>query len=265
MVLRLTPRMLALLAAVALSAAAGCSGKPVPSDEALLRASFEQYKRAALRSDGSAVVPLLTRESLAYYDRLRSLALTGTQAQLDAARHIERMQVWMFRQLLTAEELSAMSREEVVGYVFDKHMMGEDLEESSAIDTLQIEGTVASARHVARGRPAGGPIREVTFRWEKGRNGQWSFDVLHTVALMELQLDDLHKLDPTKRKEELAQNIVQLFTNRELEPEHYAPMLGAANDPASSDPKGEDQLSGPRTVASTNGIFKDDKSDQGQE
>lgn len=234
-VVRLTPCVFAWLAAAALTAAAGCSTKPAPSDEALVRTAFEQYKRAALKSDGSAVVPLLTPESLAYYDRLRNLALTGTETELDKIRHVERMQVWMFRQLLSAEELSAMSREELVAYVFDKHMMGEDLEKSSAIDTLQIERTTATARHLARGRPAGGPIREVTFRWEKGKDGQWRLDLLHAVALMELQLDDIHHMDPTKSKERLAQLIVQAFTRTELDPDHYEPMLAARQEKESEE------------------------------
>ena len=233
--MRLTSRMFALLAAVALTAAAGCSTKPVPSDEALIRASFEQYKGAARKSDGSAVVPLLTPESLAHYDRLRNLALTGTEAELDKTRYVERMQVWMFRQLLTSEELGAMSREELGAYVFDKHMMGEDLEESSSFDTLEIEGSTATARHIARGRPAGGPIREVTFQWKKGSDGQWRLDLLHTVALMEVQLDDVHKMEPTNPKEQLAQAIVQAFTNRELEAKHRQPMLAAASDSRSTD------------------------------
>lgn len=236
--MRLTPCVFAWLAAAALTAAAGCSTKPAPSDEALVRTAFEQYKRAALKSDGSAVVPLLTPESLAYYDRLRNLALTGTETELDKIRHVERMQVWMFRQLLSAEELGAMSREELGAYVFDKHMMGEDLEESSSFDTLQIEGSTATARHLARGRPAGGPIREVTFQWKKGSDGRWRLDLLHAVALMELQLDDIQKMQPDLSKEQLAEGIVQAFTNRELEPKHHQPMLAAASGPSSADPEG---------------------------
>ena len=220
--------MFVWLAAVALTIAAGCSRKSTLSDEALIRASFEQYKLAARKSDGSAVVPLLTTESLAHYDRLRKLALTGTEAELDKTRYVERMQVWMFRQLLSAEELGEMSRDELGAYVFDKHMMGEDLEESSSFDALQIEDSTATARHLARGRPAGGPIREATFQWKKGSDGQWRLDLLHAVALMELQLDDVHKMEPTNPKEQLARAIVQAFTNRELEPQHHQPMLAAA-------------------------------------
>lgn len=233
-----------LCAAAVAVAVGGFSRKPAASDEALppaasdeaqIRAAFEQYKAAALNSDGAAVVPLVTSESVAYYDRLRRLALTATEAELAEARYVERMQVWMFRQLLSAEELSAMSREELVAYVFDKHMMGEDLEKSSAIDTLQIERTTATARHLARGRPAGGPIREVTFRWEKGKDGQWRLDLLHAVALMELQLDDIHHMDPTKSKERLAQLIVQAFTRTELDPDHYEPMLAARQEKESEE------------------------------
>lgn len=238
MVVRPTPSIFVWLAAVALTIAAGCSTKPVPSDEALIRGSFEQYKRAARKSDGSAVVPLLTPESLAHYDRLRNLALTGTEAELDKARYIERMQVWMFRQLLSAEELGEMSREELGAYVFDKHMMGEDLEESSSFDNLEIEGSTATARHIARGRSAGGPIREVTFQWKKGSDGQWRLDLLHTVALMEVQLDDVHKMEPTNPKGQLARAIVQAFTNRELEPKHHQPMLAAASGSRSADLEG---------------------------
>ena len=237
MIAQLTPLRLAWLAAVTLATAAGCSQKPGPSDEALIRASFEQYKVAALQSDGSAVAPLLTEESLAHYDRLRNLALSGTEAEVDENRYVERMQVWMFRQLLSAEELGGMSSEQLVAYVFDKHMMGEDLEESSAIDSLQIKGATATARHLTRGRPAGGPIREVTFQWKKGSDDQWRLDLLHTVAVMELQFDDIHAMRADLPKDLLAEGIVQGFTKRELEPKHHQPMLVAASGSSAADRK----------------------------
>ena len=202
----------------------GCSRKPSTSDESRVHAAFEQYKQAARKSDGAAVAPLVTAQSVAHYERLRDLALTGTQAAIAELPYVKRIQIWMFRQLLTAENLRAMSGADVVAYVFDEHMMGRDLEETSAIDELQIEGTTATARHLARGRPAGGPIREVTLQWKKGEYGKWRLDLLHTLALMEVQLDDVHEMDPAKSKEELAQGIVQLFTRTELEPKHFEPI-----------------------------------------
>ncbi len=222
-------RFVAILA-VTVSLAGGCSQK---RERERIEASFESYKDAVLSKNGTAVAPLVSEESLRHYDRLREIALTDQSSELDALQWVDQMQVLMFRQLLTAQELGAMSPREVVAFVFDSNMLGKDLERTSTFDQLEIEGDVATARHVARGVPAGGPKREARFRWVKENDKEWSIDLLEAIALIQGHFDDTHRLDfPDMSEEKLAHAIVETFTQQRLQPSHFRPMMAvSADDP----------------------------------
>lgn len=224
-------RFVAVLA-VTVSLVGGCSQE---REREGIEASFESYKDAVLSKNGAAVAPLVSKESLRHYDRLRDIALTDESSELDTLQWVDQMQVLMFRQLVTVEELGAMSRREVVAFVFDRNMLGKDLERTSTFDQLEIEGDVATARHIVRGVPAGGPERGAKFRWVKD-DKEWRIDLLEAIALIQGHFDDTHRLDfPDVSEEKLAHGIVETFTQRKLQPDHFRPMMAVAADSPSDE------------------------------
>lgn len=222
-------RFVAVLA-VTVSLVGGCSQE---REREGIEASFESYKDAVLSKNGAAVAPLVSQESLRHYDRLRDIALTDESSELDTLQWVDQMQVLMFRQLVTVEELGAMSPQGVVAFVFDRKMLGKDLERTSTFDQLEIKGDVATARHIARGVSAGGPEREAKFRWVKEDDNVWRIDLLEAIALIQGHFDDTHRLDfPDVSEEKLAHGIVETFTQRKLELVHFRPMTASAPGPS---------------------------------
>lgn len=232
-------RRLVVLLTATLSCFGGCSSekRPAPDEAARIEASFGRYKEAVLLKNSSAVASVVSEGSLRHYDRLREIALNGEPKELEGLQWVDRMQVLMFRQLLVASELDAMSSREVVAFVFEKNMLGKDLERTSTFDKLRIEGEVATARHIVRGVPAGGPMREVWFRWAKRPDGDWDIDLQQAIGVIQGQFDDSHRVDfPELSEEELAHSIVEVFTQQKLRPDHFRPMMAVAADSPSKRP-----------------------------
>jgi hypothetical protein len=231
----MSTKRLHFVAALALTVflVGGCSQD---KERERIEASFESYKEAVLSKNGSAVAPLVSEGSLEHYDRLQEIALTDASSDFDTLQWVDQMQVLMFRQLLTAEELGARSPQEVVALAFDRKMIGKDLERTSTFDRLEIEGDAATARHIARGVPAGGPEREAHFRWVKEDDKEWRIDLVEVVALIQGHFDDTHRLDfPEVSEEKLAHGIVETFTQRKLQPDHFRPMMAVAADSPSDE------------------------------
>jgi hypothetical protein len=212
---------------VAAAAAAGMAASMVPDvarsaeaapsadgEAALIRSAFERYRQAAMSDDGGAIVHLVSGASVAHYGRLREVAMASAGSEAALQRFVDRMQVQMLRKLVAAERLAGMSPSEVVAYAFENRMLGEDLESSSGLDRVVVEGDVATARHVARGRPVGAPWREVTFGFRREQD-QWRLDLLHTLDVMEAQFHDVAATSGRK-PEELAETIVGVFTGEAI-------------------------------------------------
>lgn len=214
---------LAFVGALPTAGRAGVSQEgpdPAIGQERAVRAAFQRYKAAALADEGPAIPSLVTRASVEHYGRLRREATSGDPPALgqqdegDSLRLVDRMQIRMLRRLVDAKELAAMSPADVVAYAFQSRMLGEEFESSSTLDRIVIEGDVATARHLARGRAVGSPHREGTFRLVN-QDGEWRLDLLHTLDLMEAQIGDLAASSDISR-EEIADNIVQVFTGEAL-------------------------------------------------
>src|SRR5262245_13430973 len=111
----LRPALLAALASLLVAAASG--------DLEPVRRGFSAYKQALLAKDGNAAAQAVSANSLAYYDRLRALALSGTKSEIEALDGTEQVLILNLRVRAPAPLLRAGSSQALIAYAVGKGMI----------------------------------------------------------------------------------------------------------------------------------------------
>jgi hypothetical protein len=84
--------------------------QPMPAAEAAaVRAVLQGYLDAVQRHDGAAAARAVTRETRAYYARMRDLAMTAPEAKVRALSLMDRLSVLMYRHRVPADVLRTLT------------------------------------------------------------------------------------------------------------------------------------------------------------
>ena len=84
--------------------------RPMPAAEAAaVRAVLQGYLEAVRRNDGVAAARAVTRDTRAYYARMRDLAMTAPEAQVRALPLMDRLSVLMYRHRVPADVLRTLT------------------------------------------------------------------------------------------------------------------------------------------------------------
>lgn len=146
----------ALFAALMTAAAPAAAqpGEPAPpypplagADADAIRALVRDYQNAVLRRDGAAATPLVSRESRAYYARMRDMAVSAPEAQVRAAPLMDRLTILLYRHRVPADQLRALSGDAAFAHtIHDGWVTGVEGEEFAARVRIYGEGDRAIIR-----------------------------------------------------------------------------------------------------------------------
>lgn len=157
----------ALLAALATLAAPAAAQPVTPADAEAIRGVVREYQRAADRRDGAAAARLVTRDTRAWYGRMRDMAVSAPEAQVRAAPMMERFTVLLYRHRVPAAELRALPADSAFGYTIRAGWVAGHAEEDVASRAeIHGEGDRATLR-------LGG--EDTHFRREEG---VWRWDMM---------------------------------------------------------------------------------------
>ncbi len=166
--MRLAPLLALALATLAAS----------PDDSEAVRRGFSVYKEALLARDGAAAASAVSANSLAYYDRMRALALTGEKAEIQSLDGAEQMLVLSLRLHAPEPMLRSGTPAELIAHAVDRGMISPGTIARTELGAVEIEGDQADALLVVDGKPLGGG--EFRFRRE---GDVWKFDLEHATSL----------------------------------------------------------------------------------
>lgn len=152
-----------LCAAVAAPAAADST--------AAVTRSFKAYKSALERRDGSAAAAMVSSNSLAYYDRMRDLALTAQRQHLSVLEGTERMLVLSLRHSAPLELLKTASPAELLAYAVDEGLVSDTGIAKTELGEVTLQGERARCWIVIDGEPTRGVMQFVL------EEAVWKFDL----------------------------------------------------------------------------------------
>lgn len=145
---------------------------PTPAEEVTaVRASFEGYKQAILGQAGEKSVGFVDRNTLAYYQKMRDLALRGDQETIRALSTVDKLFVLSIRHRISPEEVELMTGESLFVYAVNQGWIGKASVINNEVGDITVSGTHATGVHLSRGKAT--PLKFVFQR----ENGKWKLDL----------------------------------------------------------------------------------------
>lgn len=160
--------LIALLVAGPLLARASDAGDSI-------RSVFSAYRTAIMEGKGEEAADLLSRSTLDYFDKMRTLALHGDAATVQALALVDQMQVMLFRLRVPVETLETLSAKGLVAYAVEQGWIGKTSVAKVTPGKVQSQGDDAMLHVRVNGKDAG-----PAFRFGREAVG-WRLDLVPTL------------------------------------------------------------------------------------
>jgi hypothetical protein len=138
---------------------------------AAVERAFAAYKAALAKRDGLRAVSAVSSNSLAYYDRMRKLALSAPKSELDELEGTERMLVLGLRHQAPLDLLESGTPGDLLAYAVNAALVSDTAVAKTELGEVTIEGDLARCWIVVDGQPTRGVLQ---FALE---DGGWRFDL----------------------------------------------------------------------------------------
>jgi hypothetical protein len=138
---------------------------------AAVERAFAAYKAALVKRDGARAVSAISSNSLAYYDRMRKLALSASRNELDALEGTARWLVLGLRHQAPPRLLESWTPGDLVAYAVDVALVSDTEVAKTELGEVTVQGDLARCWIVVDGKPTRGVLQ---FALE---DGEWKFDL----------------------------------------------------------------------------------------
>lgn len=143
--LSLTVGLLAV-ALVARSASGPVAGKEASQAEQEIAAAMASWVTAIAERRTEELASLVDSQGLAYYLRIKELALTGTPEELASLDETDQLQVMFFRLMVENGPLEQMTAAELLAFAVENGFIGMELRRSDTLGEIKVIGDRASGR-----------------------------------------------------------------------------------------------------------------------
>jgi hypothetical protein len=173
--------------------------------EAEVRATFERYKKAVLAHDGQKAVAEIDEQTLDYYARMRTAALTAPD--IHGLSLLDKLMIVRLRHELSPDQLSAMDGRALLAYAIGKGWVGDASVQRGGIGEVKVAGSTARGTMTLGGKPT---PAQLAFR--KSKRG-WLIDLMPLLAGAEPALRQLQK-NAKLSEDELVLKMIEEATGR---------------------------------------------------
>lgn len=170
---------LLIVAAVAGFAPTMPAGASTGKDEAEIRAVWANYEKHLQAKQGDELALLLASPAIAYYGRMKRLALTGTPEAVAKAGMLMRLSVYTVRHLATATELKAMDTRKFIAWNVNLGLVSTMGKHKVELVNIRVNGDRAEAA-IRAGASTSPPLFDFI-----REGGAWKIDVVKAVRVME--------------------------------------------------------------------------------
>ncbi len=177
------PAFVLFLAAAAVPTIAAVSPAPVLAapppaspEEREVAAVFESARTALAQKRGAAVVPMLSRASVAKLEAVRSAARSGGDSGLTNLEPAEKFAAMGLRRYVSPSDLRRMSLSELADHGIQHGWLDPNVIGSSGLGPVRVKGDRASALLLVDNRPALVPADFVR------EGGAWKIDVTNVFT-----------------------------------------------------------------------------------
>jgi len=181
----MTTMLVAAALALTPSPDAGARAPNAEATAAVLSA-FKAYQAALLRKDGPACARLVDSATLAYYQRMRDLALTGGAAEIKKLPMLDKVMIVRMRHQVPVAEIKQMDGGRMLGYGVSQGWIG-DKGAQAVFGDIDVNGDVASGAFMIDGKPTS------TRMGLRNERGAWRINLLSVFPASNFLFKKLQK------------------------------------------------------------------------
>ena len=211
---------LLVVVALALWAGSGAANAQVSRDQRDVKSVWAAYRKAMVGIDGATAASLLSANTVAYYEKIRKLALYAPHRRLKSHSILDRLLVYQIRHFHGAAKVSSMTARQVIAWTIDAGLSSSGDMRTLDIGVPRVTGGVAIAPVLHNGR-------RVTRRFRFVREaGNWRFDLMplveqgavaaeRMIRARKLTVKDLLTMglkDRSRKKVDMAQLVKPLIS-----------------------------------------------------
>jgi len=162
-----------------------CSDRGPEDDVAEIRACYDNYFAALIAGEGDKAAELVDSNTIAHFDRMLGLALTGDSMTVSGLDPMDKLTVLPMRMQIAPEALKSMNAKQAVAHSVSDGLMANEGPKGLELGTVSVEGDKAKAPLKMHGFPTPASF---TFQRE---NGAWKIDLTSLFDLSRMAFQQM--------------------------------------------------------------------------
>jgi hypothetical protein len=155
--------------------------KATKADVAGVKAAHEKYRQALLAKDGAAAAAAVDRETVAYYGRMRELALDADAATVKKQSVVDKLMILRLRQQVGRAAIEGMDGAKLLAYGVEKGWIDSSSVQQAELGAVTVEGDSAAAE-----LKLGGRVAPPEYSWRfKREGGVWRVSLMPLLRMAE--------------------------------------------------------------------------------
>jgi hypothetical protein len=199
--------------------------KPLPpSDRQAIQRCFVAYKQALLAKQGDLAVEQVSKTTLAYYGKMRDLALRGEGATVRSQSLSSQYIILALRHRVGLKVLFPMTDKQVISLAIREGWIGESSLREITIGTVTIKGDRAEAVLVLKGKSFANVPRFIFLKEHK----DWKIDITALLPTAEKFFQNWYveeKASKNLSTDTFLINILTLISGKPVSPEIWQPLV----------------------------------------
>ena len=205
--------------ALVLASASSLSAQP--DDTAAIKDLFNRYKSALLTGDGATAARLVDRETFAYFEEIKGLALDGAEEAVRQRPFVDRLLIVTMRHELPKEELQGMDLEGLLKHAIDAGWIGKQSIMGLGIGEITVNGDEATAVAITPTQSPGAQASsELQYRFVR-EQAEWRFGFRSLVTSINTMISQLTGQMGTDQ-DALIFVLVEQISGRKVLPEVWS-------------------------------------------
>lgn len=187
-------------------------------EQAAVRRCFVSYKEAILKQNGKESVRFVNQATVAYFGKMRDLALGGAETDVRRLPFFHKMMILSYRHRVPLDSLLKLSAEELFVYGVDKGWIGRESVSESNLGRVSVSGEEARAVFVLRGKPT--PIE---YRFTK-EGGAWKLDFISLMPVVDAAFGAAAR-EANVDEDSFVVLLLELASGKKVSPDIWQPLV----------------------------------------
>ncbi len=187
------------------------------SEEARVRETFENYKKAILKDRGAEAVTYVDSKTVAYYSRMLDLALHADSLAVDSLVLVDKLMVLAIRHRTSRAQLLSFDGIKLIQYAIESGMVGKNTVANNSMGDVIIDHLTARGRLIVNGEQT-----DVYFQFNL-EQGHWKIDLTSVFAVSSKAMESMI-IESGQSENTYIISILQMISGKKPGPEIWLPV-----------------------------------------